>query len=372
MAPRRNTDEDDEIFTDLAGNPDNGGDADDVLLTTDSKGSKKDAEENGDDDDLAIVDEADGAEGDEGGDDEDGEEAGESGEGDAEEQAAAEDDSEPEILFNPADVQLIISESEKLELREATAKEKVETAKRDVADAQAAMEKAMEDGETKAHSAAMNKFADAKIALQTANNTLEQITATKGELATRARAAIAKAPKNEKGEAIIDKIVFKPRAGKAAAGQGQKGSGSKLLNKFLEQNPWFSDAKFAGKKAVLMGLDADLAAEKKLDKNSPEYFAELGRRFNKVHPGLYKNLDGKLLATGERKRGAGPGIPGGGGGGGGGAQNDNQPAGKIRLTSEDVKQMRIFGLDPNSKEVRRNWLDEKIRAAKAEKRGRAA
>jgi hypothetical protein len=363
MAPRR--DQDLEIFTDLHGTPDTAPAADVELLDDLEPGAGKKKPADDEDDDLEIADES-GAEGDE--------TDGQGGEAPAAESEEEDEDvdgtgepvaqADPEILFNPADVQVIIAESTNLELRENTTKEVLERAKKDAADAKEAMAAAMEAGDTKAHVAAAEKFADAKGAFQTATAKLENIGSEKANLAARAKAIIAKAPKNDKGEAVVDKVVFKPTTNAAPAREAAP-KGSKLLPKFLEQNTWFNDPKKAGLKAVLVGIDTAMAAEKKLDKNSPEWFAEMGKRFNKLHPGVYKGLDGKLIATGTRQRGAGTGIPGSGGGGGGAQQ---QQGGKIRLTSEDVQQMRVFNLDPDDKAVRRAWLNEKIASAKAESR----
>lgn len=364
MAPRR--DQDLEIFTDLNGTPEKTVGAD-VELLTDDKLRKADEDED-DDEDLEIADETDGADGDdtEVGEEEEAEEEAESADAAGDETAQA----DPEILFNPADVQVIIAESNNLELRENAEKAALERAKTDAADAKAAMEKAMEDGDSKAHGNAAEKFADAKGAYQTASARLENITSEKNALKGRAQAVIAKAPKNDKGEAIVDKIVFvKPAGGTKTPA---KSAGSKLMGDFLKQNPWFNDPAKKSLREKLLGIDRALAADGKLDKNSKEYFAELGKQFNKLHPGVYKNLDGKLVATGQRQRGAGPGVPGSGGGGGGGG-GSQQPAVKIRLTSEDVAQMRIFNLDPDDKKVRRSWLNEKIATANADaKRKRAA
>lgn len=369
MAPRRGNDEDLEIFTDLNGgaSPADASDAmllDDVSKLGKEKGSKKNDDDD-EDDDLEIVDDA---EGDEDGDDDagEGDDKDESGEGEGAE-AAAEEEADPEILFDPKDVQLIIAESKALEGRETTVKADEARAKADAESAKEAMAKAMEDGDTKAHVAAAEKFADAKGAIQTAAAKLENITGEKTALAARANACLAKAPKNEKGEAIVDKIVFKKSAGASPSG---KTAGSKLASKFTELNPWFNDAAKKGMREVLLGIDRALAAEKKLDKNSKEYFTELGKRFNKLHPGVFKDLDGKLVATGTRQRGAGQQIPGSGGGGGG--QKDQQAKGKIRLTSDDVKQMRIFNVDPDDPKVRRAWLNEKIASATRDARRKVA
>jgi hypothetical protein len=112
----------------------------------------------------------------------------------------------------------------------------------------------------------------------------------------------------------------------------------------------------------MRGLDQELASEGKIDKNTPAYFAELGKRFNRVYPGLYKGLDGKPIATGQRERGRGAGdgnaIPSSAGGGSGTRPSGTPDPKSIRLTSDDIKQMAKFGFE-DTPTNRRSWLTEK-------------
>jgi hypothetical protein len=353
----------DEIFTDLHGNPDPVVDSDLAVLDGDDL-ADVDVDKGGKaakiDPDLLVAD-----------DDED-DAANEAVAAAAIAAAAAAEEEEEEEVedkpaaaavsdFDPKDVQIVLLETRNLEAREERVKSDKARAESDLLAAKAELERAKEAGETKAEIAAMEKFADAKTAHGNAVNALENIEGEKRGLAGRARDLIAKAPKNEKGEAILD---GSHRAATVEA--PAKAKGSKLIPKFQEKNPWFSDAKYAAQAATLRGIDAGMAAEKKLNKNDPAYFDELGRRFNKVYPGLYKGLDGKVIATGQRQRGSGTPVPGSGGGGGGNG-GGGERGGKVKITREDLVQMPKFGMDPSNMKHRAIWLTEK----RAQERGAA-
>ncbi len=345
----------DEIFTDLHGNPDPVDDKDLSVLDEDDLGQvpesgKKKAEvdpdllvddEDEDEDAAAAAAAAAAADEDDEGEDEEDEEEAPADVGQASD-------------FDPKDVQIVLLETRNLEGRENTEKANKDRATADIAAAEAAMLKAKEDGDSKADVAATKAFAAATVALDKAEAELRGIEDEKRALASRARELLNKAPKNEKGEAILD---GSHRAAPTRTEAPAKPKGSKLVPKFVEKNAWFSDPKYAAQAATLRGIDAGLAAEKKLNKNDPAYWEEMGRRFNKVYPGLYKGLDGKVVATGQRQRGSGTPVPGSGGGGGN--ANTGGSGGKVKLTREDLTQMPKFGMDPNNMEHRKIWLTEK-------------
>lgn len=345
----------DEVFTDLAGvvdtkSPDrDAADLQDLDSELTLSAAQRSAQELADAD-LEVVDEA--AEVEETAElEEVVEEEDDAGEGAAE---------EGEILFDPRDVQVITASFEAITAREQNATATQTRAKSDIEAANAALEAALEAGDTKANVKATNALADAKVALQMSTGDLASIAQEKQQLAGRAQKVIDAAPKDAAGRPIIDKVV---RA-QGKVSEARQSTASKLAPQFLKHNPWFTDPKHATTRAILHSLDADLAKEKKLDKNSAEYFTELGRRFNKVKPGLFKTPDGKMIATGTRQRAGGPLVPSGGGGGG----NPPPTGSDVRLTNEDLGLMRTFGMDPDNKNQRRQWLATKRELAADEKR----
>lgn len=358
----RRGEEAEEIFTDLNGTPESAPAAeiellDDITLVDQPEKVRRQE----DNSDLEVVDD-------------------EVDEAAAAATPAAEDEVDEEIEevpaqaavegFDPKDVQIVVLQSSALEQREKTTKSAQERAKADAEEAKTAIIAAKESGDSKAEVTAMEKFADAKAAYQTAAAQLENIATEKAGIASRAQALMARAPKGADGKPILTEKVEarEARAAGTKVVEPGQGKGSKLTAKFLGHNAWFNDPKQAAAKETLLGIDRAMAKEGKLDKNDPVYFKEMGTRFNKLHPGVYKDLDGKPIATGQRQRGSGTPVPGGAGGGGGGGGGSQQQAGKVRLTSADLDQMRVFGLDPSDMKARRAWLNEKIAAAKAEKR----
>jgi hypothetical protein len=78
---------------------------------------------------------------------------------------------------------------------------------------------------------------------------------------------------------------------------------SKLAPAFFKANPWIYDPVYVNARNRLGEIDRALSNEGKLDKDKPEYFAELTRRFNREWPGLVRGLDGKLVKNCENVRG---------------------------------------------------------------------
>lgn len=354
-----------EIFTDLRGNPDlpegvtDPLDADDLEAELQDEGTRRRAAV--DPDLTTIID-----------DDEEQpevpvEEPEEPAEIEVEPELEAPVAEQPGVEeFDPRDIQLIAERAKNLELRENAAKDAVTRADADMAAAEVAMTEAQEAGNTKANVAATKAYAKAVADKNMAEGVLtNQIVGEKAQLTRDAQAAIAKAPKGADGKPILDRRVERKAP---TAAQPAKPKGSKLFPDFVKHNAWFNDQKNASKREVLIALDKELTSEKKLDINSAAYFAELGKRFNRVHPGMFRTPDGKPIATGKIvARSAAP-VPNGGAGGNG----ERTLAGgfdpkSVKLTNADLQQMRVFGLDSNDLKVRGQWLVEK-RAIAAKER----
>lgn len=288
---------------------------------------------------------------------------------DAEDEDGAEEDpddaDEPEAVaaapvaagveaFDPKDVRILALEAGNLEERKSRATETETRAKADIEAAKADMEAAQDAGNTKANIAATEKFSNAKIALETATRQLDGIKLAEGDLIRRAQALQAKAPKGADGKPDLTGTVERRQAV-----EPKPSTGSKLLGAFKKANPWFGDPKYKKQTDAIMRIDRGLNAERPGQKDKKSYFMEMGVRMNREFPGVYKNLDGKPVATGRRERGAGPGVPGGAGGSAGGGGARAVSANKLKLDQGDLSQMRMFGMDPDNKEHRRNWLVEK-------------
>lgn len=361
MSPPRNRDSEDnseslEIFTNLDGTPDVADREDSELSLDDTLlGEARRRKGRGGiaDEELEVV-----------GDDEDGDE-------DADDEAGAEDedaeipgDEAEEVVagasdFDPKDVQILVKDAEILDTKVANFTQLKERADADMKTAVARLKTAKEAGDTDGDIQATQDYAAAMNASQTAQNALDALGRDKMSLKARADDLFARAPKDAAGK---PDLTGRAKATPAAPAAPKP---SKLIGKFKAANPWFGNSKYAAQQERLKQLDRGLAAEGILNKDTPEYFVELGKRFNREHPGLYKTTEGKLIATGARRRGNGGRtgiVPNGGGSGGGGGPK--VPANKIGLTKDDLDQMRRFKMDPENMEHRRQWLSTKRELAR--------
>lgn len=343
--PSDSTDREEEVFTDLHGNvdepapiEDGGGDLDDLPATLPAKQDKEL------DPDLEVVD------------DEPVAPAITEAEPEPEVPEPVAAPQEPEVVeFDPKDAQNLALRARNLELRKAHATSAQTSATASLERAKAAYLAAQESGDSKAALAAWEEFADAKVALARVADAIASMAGEENGLRDEFNSLAAKAPKDADGKPIFTEKVVKRVA-------PQPSQPNKIVAQFLKSNQWFSDPKHAAKATVMRGLDAELASEGKIEKGSAAYFAELGRRFNRVYPGVYKGLDGKPIATGQRERGRGAGdgaaIPSSAGGGSGTRQSGTPDPKSIRLTSDDIKQMAKFGFE-DTPANRRTWLTEK-------------
>jgi hypothetical protein len=368
MAPRRTAaaEDDFEDFTDLRGNPDPDFDTetddlnfdDEIAAESERRSSKKrPASEKdlddpfADDPDLKVAEE----------ESEPSPIIDEGEEPAAEEAAPAAAQAEGEIIFDPKDVQIVVGEANALDAREAVAKRDEERFKAERDRLNADLEAAQDAGDSKKVVRLTNDLADL-VANQRQNAVdLQTIAHQRADVKARANALLARAPRDAAGNPVVDQVVRAQT--KAAPAQQQ---GSKLTPQFLQHNKWFTDPKYASKAAVLRALDRDLSAEGKLDKDTPEYFVELGKRFNRLHPGIIKTTDGRAIATGTRTRGNGSGaapVPSGTSG----VQRQPVNPKEVKLDNADLREMRRFGMDPAIPAHRRQWLFDKRQLAAKER-----
>jgi len=104
-----------------------------------------------------------------------------------------------------------------------------------------------------------------------------------------------------------------------------------------KNNTWFSNPEYVGHKHFVLGVDAQLVKEG-YDKNSPMYYSELDKRVDKAFPSLRKS------AVVPPAAGSSPPVAPVGAGG-----SKTVAKGTIRLTKDDLRNMRRFGLDPSNK-----------------------
>lgn len=348
-------DEDDveETFTDLRGNTDSSpaDDADVLADLADGKSRRKskiqaDPKEDEDDSDPLLMDE-----GDEEGeadpeDEEEDEEEADEGEG-----AEVE---EPEVLGeDPRDrairqsrLDFLEERSQRLADQERSAKGAKDGAVKTMEAATKALKAAKEAGNTDAEIEAQQAYLDARDTITRADSALGLIEQNRDVV----RGELAKIGFDFKTAQLAD---ITPRVTQTA-------KLSPTAKKFLDANTkWIKDPKFKAKADVMFALDREMGGEAKWrdKKTSPEYFAELGRRFNRVSPGIIRGLDGKLIASGVRQRGVG--ASNGAMGSAGVSRQDPNRGGKVKFEETDKREMKKFGLDPGKKTHRVAWMREK-------------
>lgn len=340
-----------EIFTDLTGNPDEGDlpttviDRDDENRLTEQPEQRRRVRQ--DEAELEIVDEP--------------------GEDELEEEIVPveEPPAEPEMEtvllsdYDPKDYQILARDAQLLKERETNATQAKTDAEATIKTLEASLAAAKEAGNTKDEVAATLAIGRAMQAQSNAQNMLDAVAQERTNIQSRYDALKAKAEKDAAGNPLWDKKpepVTRPKAG----GARQPGAGpSKLFTGWVKHNGWFNDPKFAPQREFLAGIDRAMAAEGKIKKDDPAYFAEMGQRFNRQYPGIFKSVEGKPVATGQRVRGGAQGAKGRGIPVPSSTTPSSRQQGNVRLTTQDVEQMRTFGLDPDDMNVRRSWLTEK-------------
>lgn len=366
MAKKVQTDNDqddvEEIFTDLRGNPDpvEPDALDDLDAAPRRKGKvQPDAadpedDEDGDDPDPLQMD----------------------ADGDEDADPAEEEDEEPDPVEEPVieepqgedpkdfalrqrTLDLLDERAQRLLEQEAIAKAAITNGEKAMVTATTRLKAAKEAGDTDAEISAMGEWSEARDSIAQAKNALGFIDRKRGEVKTD-----------------LDKIGFDAKTGRLMerAGTTPAGKLSPNANKFLSANSkWLKDPQHKAKADLLYALDNALGGEAawKDKKSEPTYFAELGRRFNRVNPGLVRGADGKLMAGATRQRGNGSAT---GSMGSAGVNRDTtgnlRKGGKVKFEESDKREMRKFGLDPGRKTHRANWLREKA-AVNTQSSGRA-
>lgn len=358
-------DDAEEIFTDLRGNPDPvEADALDQLDTPRRKKSKVQPDNEGEaDPDFDDEDDADPLQMDADGDEEDAEPADED-EGDepgaeADEPVIEEPQGEDprDLALRQRTLDLLEERAQRLIEQEGIAKNAITVGEKAMLTATARLKTAKEAGDTDAEIAAMGDWTEARDSITKAKDALTMI---------------------ERGRNVVrgdlDKIGFDAKSGRLMERTAAPAASTKLTanaTKFLSVNSkWLKDPKHKAQADLLFAIDGALGADPKWKdkKNDPAYFAELGRRFNRDNPGMVRGVDGKLIASAQRQRGAGASTTGSVG-----VHRDasgNARGGKIKFEESDKRSMTKFGLDPTKRAHRAAWLREKS-AVTTQSNGRA-
>lgn len=114
---------------------------------------------------------------------------------------------------------------------------------------------------------------------------------------------------------------------------------------WIERNKaWFNNKAFSDQRDAVLAIDSKLVREG-FDKKSPEYYKELDRRIDKMFPTLRKRAVGRT--NGSPVAGV-----------------SSSPASRvssktIKLNRADLRNMRMFGLDPTNKEHLREFARSK-------------
>lgn len=152
-------------------------------------------------------------------------------------------------------------------------------------------------------------------------------------------------------------------------GQGQPAKLRKITRDFLDE-VGFEDWK-PSDKALLGGIDAELAAEEDLTPDDPEYYDELRRRMRKRAPHLFdeEDLDEDDDDPPPRRKRRTPASAGGRES----ASRSDLSGSTVRITAQDKRVMRTLKLDPNDKDHLRQFAAEKrarLRDERANRRDR--
>lgn len=369
MAKKVQTDENDgddveEIFTDLRGNPEPS------TLEDDAPPKRKKSQIQADADSLADLGDDDDEDADPlamDGDDEDGDLA--DPEDEEEEEAPADEGDEPvieepqgedprDLRVRQATLALLEERAQRLQEQEGIATGTIERSERAMTAATARIKAAKEAGNTDDEMAALTEWSEARDAIASAKQAITLISTRRSVI------------KDD-----LDKIGFDGKTGQLVEREAPRQAAKLTGNaaKFLDTNKkWMSDPKLKTKADLLFQIDRDMGSESKWQglKAKPEYFEELGRRFNRVAPGLARGLDGKLIATAARTRGTGASAGTGSVGVARDATGKQVRGGKVKFEESDKRAMLKFGLDPGKKTHRANWLREKA-AVNTQSSGRA-
>lgn len=148
---------------------------------------------------------------------------------------------------------------------------------------------------------------------------------------------------------ILKRSLAADSSGEDAPDTGGK-KPNRLADRWVEKNEhWWDDRRFVHVKAAVQALDSKLAKEGDLETTDPEYFRELDRRIKEAGIKIPKGADDADDRSGRAppSRGGGPARVGSVSTGAPAQRNQRRSA--LTLTTRDLAQMKVFGLDPRNK-----------------------
>jgi hypothetical protein len=142
-----------------------------------------------------------------------------------------------------------------------------------------------------------------------------------------------------------------------------------LAEKWAKNNRWLSSPKYEPHRSYMITVNNKLADEG-IDPNDPRFFTELTRRVAKAFPTLdVKDLEGRSVNKRPPvKKSTAPPVASARSSLGQSNAQQSKPrkAADVPFTADDRRMMRVFGYDPQSKEHRNVWLQEKYSRLKSE------
>jgi hypothetical protein len=143
-------------------------------------------------------------------------------------------------------------------------------------------------------------------------------------------------------------------------GQTAPPKNAPLADQWKTQNPWFTQPENKIERQAFLTLSDAMDKAQEFDPNTPEYYAELNKRFARKFPGFtnLKSVGGKPHIVRRRAPARSPIAPAVS------RRAVSAPASKgrsgpARLTQADLTNMEMFGLDPTDSRVRERWRLEK-------------
>jgi hypothetical protein len=110
---------------------------------------------------------------------------------------------------------------------------------------------------------------------------------------------------------------------------------------WVKRNKWFNDTRYQAQRAYVTAVDSMLAQEG-MSPHDPRYYDELDKRVGKVFPDLVPGSAKPPPVAPAR-----------------GSMQAKPRPGTVRITADDQKKMRNFGLDPTNKEHVLAWAKSK-------------
>lgn len=233
---------------------------------------------------------------------------------------------------------------ERYDADKRTAERTIEQATSAIEQAQADLEKAIEDGKTKDQVRLTSRLTDLKaekIQAEVSLNTLSP---------------------DGNVQPFDDKVSPK----------GEKSTGKKLSDEWMDdRGDWYGARGFERQTRLANRIDKEVFKDG-YDPSTPEYFEELDRRIKEREPSLYEDLEAADDTGADDKPDKDRGKPKGqqvvAPVGGNETRRQRTSGSKVELGEADFQNMRKFGLDPKDPEVLKEYARNKAEAESGARR----